>query len=616
MNRSKWLILVGALALLVLSPALAAPQHSYYQDPAGGWTRNVPAGSVNDPGSHLTYILDTGVNARELLGDVSLKTATATPLVDLAAWLDQNGDGLLDETAIIQNFVGITNTSPTMAVTVHFRYFNDNCDDVLDFLVVLTCNDTLLFDPFNYQIPGTGGENTRDRIFGPARAGKVLTPIPTSIYGSGRFILTAAASGATTDADADPEILFPFELANGQGKLDNGQITTGECNIAGVGTLPPVASLEATLAGSVRNVGEHAGLVADNLHVYNAAQISFNFLIGYQTYAVPWGNVFQSGGTNAWARPAVYVSDTGAMDGPHADVGLIVTGGETLKVWTLAGTGADVSVNGLYLRSEVQGGVHSPKTVTPKDGDPVVGGYATYGALGTPPLLGLAPEDVIQHFFSVVDDYNGSNNAGIGTLKDLSANISPAATTWVLQIYDNNEQIFDWEAQAPPINVSPPAPPGTTADLKMVCICLRTFLTTTIAAGTNVDDLTVQDLADVFGDEILNGGGATGFAGLLKQTPPDDYSGGWIRFVRDNTNVVSLAGGDAGNATLTGITLTGSAHGAGTSTFAVPKFSDAAHPTFLTGANIFLKQFGFGALSWDYTVASDPAVSDSGDPTP
>jgi len=299
------------------------------------------------------------------------------------------------------------------------------------------------------------------------------------------------------------------------------------------------------------------------------------------------------------------------MDGPHADVGLIVTGGETLTVW---GTETSVATNQMYLRSEVQGGVHQSTTVAN-----VVGGYAEYGALGTPALLGLAPEDVIQHFFSVVDDYNGSNNAGIGTLKDLSANISPAATTWVLQIYDNDEHIFDWKAQAPPIQVSPPAPPGTTADLKMVCICLRTFLTTTIAAGTNVDDLTVQDLADVFGDEILNGGSATGFAGLLKQTPPDDYSGGWIRFVRDNTNTVELVGivnGVPGNATLTGITLTGSAHGAGTSTFAVPKFSDAAHPTFLTGANIFLKQFGFGALSWDYTVASDPAVSDSGDPTP
>lgn len=607
MNRSKWLILVGALALFALSPALA---QAYYQDPAGGWTRNVPAGSVNDPGSHLTYILDTGVNARELLGDVSLATATSTPLVDLAAWLDQDGDGQLDPSAIIQNFVAITNTSPTMAVTVHFRYFNDNCDDVLDFLVVLTCNDTLLFDPFNYQIPGTGGENTRDRLFGPARAGKVLEPIPTSIYGSGRFILTAAASGATTDPDADPEILFPYELANGIGSDVEPKVPK-KCNIYGVGKLNPAATLTQTLEGSFRNVGEAAGLVKNNLHVYNAAQISFNFLIGYQTYAVPWGDVFQSGGTNAWARPAVYVSDHGVMDAPHAPVGVIVTGGETLTVW---GTETSVATNQMYLRSEVQGGVHQSTTVAN-----VVGGYAEYGALGTPALLGLAPEDVIQHFFSVVDDYNGSNNAGMGTYKDLSANISPAATTWVLQIYDNDEHIFDWEAQAPPINVSPPAPPGATADLKMVCICLRTFLTTTIAAGTNVDDLTVQDLADVFGDEILNGGGATGFAGLLKQTPPDDYSGGWIRFVRDNTNTVELVGivnGVPGNATLTGITVTGKAHGPGTSTFAVTKYSDAPYPTFLTGANIFLKQFGFGALSWDYTVASDPAVSDEGDPTP
>ncbi len=96
--------------------------------------------------------------------------------------------------AIIQNFVAITNTHPTMAVTVHFRYFNDNCDDILDFLVILTCNDTLLFDPFNFEIPGSDGENTKDRIFGPKRPGHVLSPVPTAFYGSGRFIMTASAA--------------------------------------------------------------------------------------------------------------------------------------------------------------------------------------------------------------------------------------------------------------------------------------------------------------------------------------------------------------------------------------------------------------------------------------
>lgn len=588
MNRTKWLMLVGVAILLAGLPALA--QGYSYNNNVYTQTRNIPAGTVNDPGSHLTYILDTGVNARELLGDVSLASATGTPLVDLAQWLDQDGDGQLDPGAIIQNYVSITNTSPTMAVTVHFRYFNDNCEDVLDFLVVLTCNDTLLFDPFNYEIPGSDGENTRDRIFGPQRPGKVLTPIGTASYGSGRFILTAAASGATTDDEDDvAEILFPYELKDEvEGRCEN--VVTGDSG----------------------NVGAQAGLVANNLHVFNAAQISFNYLIGYQTYAVPAGGVFQAGGINAWARPAVEYSDLGTGDGVFAPTGYIVTGGETLRVWGQTNDPSSlpaVESNNYYLRSEIQGGY-----ITYAGGQNAIGGYVREGAIGTPAFYPIAPEDIIQHFFSVADDYNGSSNGGVSTFPDLSANIVPAASTFVLQLIDNDENIFAFEGEEPPINVSPPAPPEARAELKMVCMCLRTFLTATIAAGTNVDDLTVRELADVFGDEVLTGGGATNFSGLL-QTLGDDLSGGWIRFVRDSRNTVSLTGDQAQEI---GFPFSGSAHGPGSSTFDVPKESDNGllGPSILTGANIFFKVFGFGALSWDYAVASDPAVSDAGVPCP
>ena len=32
-------------------------------------TKDVPAGFVNEPGSQLIYLLDTGINAEELYGD-------------------------------------------------------------------------------------------------------------------------------------------------------------------------------------------------------------------------------------------------------------------------------------------------------------------------------------------------------------------------------------------------------------------------------------------------------------------------------------------------------------------------------------------------------------------
>jgi hypothetical protein len=256
MSRKVIPVLILALALAV-SPALLAQETSDVY--AGRWaevqTRNIPAGSVNDPGSHLTFILDTGVNARSLLGDVSLVSAEGTVLADLQPYLDVNSDGQLDDGAIMQNFVSITNTHPTMAVTIHFRYYNDNCDDILDFLVILTCNDTLMFDPFNFIVPFSGGENTRDRIFGPQRPGRVLSPIPTREYGSGRFILTAAASGAKRDhvlANTWAEILFPNETPSG---------LHGECNINRSGTSAhrPGARTRASGYGAQRGFRSRSG---------------------------------------------------------------------------------------------------------------------------------------------------------------------------------------------------------------------------------------------------------------------------------------------------------------------------------------------------------------------
>ncbi|GAB4250761.1 MAG: hypothetical protein Kow00109_26620 [Acidobacteriota bacterium] len=629
MNRTKWLILFGAVALLAAVPGLA--QNYDYNQVVQLQTRNAPAGTVNDPGSQLTYILDTGVNARELLGDVSLDSTSSSPLVDLAQWLDQDADGQLDPGAIWQNFVAITNTSPTMAVTVHFRYFNDNCDDVLDFLVVLTCDDTLIFDPFNFEIPGVGvAANTRNRIFGPQSS--VFTPITTKQFGSGRFILTAAASGASIDSDDDAEILFPYELANGVGTKDSQGNPTGpsDCNINGVSSSFGT-TLADTLSGNARNVGSAAGLNGNNLHVFNASQISFNYLVGYQTYAVPKGAVFQAGGINAWARPAVeYFDRLGGWntgDGDFAPTGKLVSGGEQLYIWSAAASGwtpvAPGTPNNYYLRSEIQGG-----TINAVDGENAdYGGEAYYGALGTPALLRVAPEDVIQSFVSVADDYNGSTNnaasSGFTTFPDLSANITAAVTTWVLEIFDNDEEWFESE-EAVSIPVSPPVVLEEQQKPHMVCICLRTFLTTTIRPDTNVDSLTIDEIAAIYGDEVLNGGGSVAdYDGILLD-PDDDLSGGWIRFVRDNVTgpidtSVDPDGANQGFASVAqwvGLTVVGKAHGKGTSTFDIKNYADADAdgPSFFTGANIFLRQFGFGALSWDYTVASHPCTSDSSDP--
>jgi hypothetical protein len=224
----------------------------------------------------------------------------------LKSRLDADGDGQLDAGAMYQDSISITNTHPKYAVTVLFRYFNDNCEDLLEFTVVVLCNQTLLFDPFNFVIPFTNGENSRSRMIGPS--GAILQPIPTALWGSGRFVITAAACGATLDKDNDPDILFPKEFES----LD------GECNIEKDGTLDASNSLTQVLSGEVRNVGENKGiqlkygtLLTKNLHVLNASQISFNYLIGHLTTAIPKGFISDAVcGMALMGSPGTWVSST------------------------------------------------------------------------------------------------------------------------------------------------------------------------------------------------------------------------------------------------------------------------------------------------------------------
>ncbi len=611
MSKHKLLLVLGVLAVvLAFTPGLFAqsnPKAGYAEWVTEAQSRNIPAGSVNDPGSHLTYILDTGVNARKEFG-TELRNKTNSVLVDMASKLDTDGDGNLDPGAIIQNYVAITNTHPTMAVTIHFRYYNDNCEDVLDFLVLLTCNDTLLFDPFNYVIPATGNLNTGNRFF-KASANQVLTPIPTLQWGSGRFVLTAAASGANIDEDDDAEILFPREL---------GETEDGNCNINYEQNSVGPGPLDETLSGGVGNVGIQNGLVASNLHVFNASQISFNFLIGMQTYAksVLIGDQpdFQAGGTNAWARPAinrVFDSNQGISgwpdgDGEFAPTGKLVLGGEGLTNYP---GGASWSIdNNYFLRNEVHGG----DVEWNGQGD----SWSQYGAQGTAPFFTSPTQatDMVMHFLSVADDYNGSTNVGAGAqYPDKAANIEPAATVYVMQIYDNDEDPLILTV-APPLNVSPPVV-GEVVELKITCICLRTFFTTTIAPGTSLDDFTVAEIANAGVPEILAGDGDQ-FDGLFK-AKGSDVSGGWIRFVRDNTEQIDItAGGANGDGLAAGVDLGRYLFsGTGTATIDAPTFSDHFDgASFVTISNVFATQGGFGALWWNYAVPASALVSELGDP--
>lgn len=594
-------------------------------------SRNVPAGTVNDPGSQVLYLVDTGVNLREIARDATgdselAEAAWANPLSTAHPSLYDGDD--LAAGAISQSFLTLTNTHPTQAVTIHFRYFNDECEDLLDFLVLLTCNDTLIMDPFNFVVPETSS-NTRNRIFGPASG--ILTPIDANSFGSGRFLIFATASGTSTDADDIAELRFAKEFETTHG-------TNVHCHNldSGFGTV--------------------AGINANNLHVFNANAVAFNYLVGAQTYAslVSSGTtpISQAYGLNAWTRPAVdgfldfyaetqndvysapafldvqglglnkYASSPNRRNNrkhPDGDgVPLlyfndwrILGGGETM-LQSDGLTGLDWNI--LQLRAELHGGDTArigvsplPTRATGRQGertdsrgngtgtaaDAVNPDFSSWwGALGTPSIFGVDSADQVIELLSIMDDYNGSGTTFGGAFaNDNSYNIGPAETTYVLQIYDNAETIYDVTADADP-NISP-FPASTTVTLKITVDCLRTWLTDVKIASTSVESLSIDELQGI----TTEGGGPTGH---LEATvdPTADASQGWIRLVRDNTQ----------DGTWEAYNLTGDADTGLYQRLGIPG-------VFVTIGYQAIVQGGLGSAWWLSTVASDPWVSSTGDPT-
>lgn len=656
MNRAIKLLTILAVVLLTIPVAFAQPNGlpngNYGGFPMDVQSRNIPAGTVVDPGSQLLYIVDTGINMRTNTDFTDAEKA-ANNVNQLLGVTGEGGDAQT-------NFIAITNTHPTQAVTVHFRYFNDECEDVLDFLVILTCNDTLVFDPMNFEIPGTSlaGEpiNSKSRIFGPSLDPNIFPAISAETFASGRFLIFATAAGtansletsnnnafpATFDASADQAlILFPNEL---------GVALDDECNIQADGS---VFSSGGTSAGSgaVLNVGLDDGLVETNLHVFNASAISFNYLTGFWTTAVPKGFIegvqsdqdqFLAFGVNAWTRPAVDLTAddnesifpteesegagptlfnaVGDTDGDGIFVAdyLLLAGSEPLKSSdtqeNLSALSDDTATNLYYLRNEVHGG-DTQQALDPNDTetpDPI-GGTSDYGALAWISIFGTAggAEAANQRveFLSVTDDYNGSQNSGTGitigatTITDRSYNLTGAQTRYIVQIYDNNEDKLNLTAETP-INISPPPEVAPTADLRIVVDCLRVFIGPTAAETLGRDGLSIANLNEIT-NLVLAGSGSFDGLGAIIDPVADDGSQGWIRFVRDNLFTRS--------GVVDGVTVT--VQGGTIAPVNEVIMDNQADPTFVTIGQAVIRFEGFGASYWLATSAADPAINNAPETT-
>ena len=467
MNRAWKLLSILSLVPILMTSGMIASDVHFGDWPLSDSTRNIPAGTVVDPGSQLLYIVDTGINISKAVANGTITEADA---------LAKNVNGLLGITGasgeVQTNFISVTNTHPTKAVTVHFRYFNDECEDVLDFLVILTCNDTLILNPFDFQIPAAllGGNpiNTKSRIFGPDLS-DAFPAISGEKFASGRFLIFATAA-ATVRLDTPTEsqlsgggpgykvrttggmavfhsvtqkmlkapdinqwdwaassgnILFPFEL---------GVALDQECNIDATGVAFR-APKDGTGATSTRNVGSVGGLSPNNLHVFNASGANFNYLIGHKATAVPKGfiagaqsdqDLFLAFGVNAWTRPAVNASrgsvsnKTGFMNGDGPTLGslnvpdyTILMGSEILMTASDTTTFLTTMPNNYYLRQEAHGG-DTARAVAGEGSAPSADGARVVSSGAASEIGGAAQANWADDSVTTTDDTGSGSGVGVG----------------------------------------------------------------------------------------------------------------------------------------------------------------------------------------------------------
>ncbi len=548
------------IALLALSASFGFAQPAGWNDDGYNsfspfdnvQTKDVPAGFVNEPGSQLLYLLDTGINAEELYGDDVNFTSNSVLQYGNAA-------------PVHQNFISLTNTNPSHAVTVHFRYFNSDCVDFFDFLVVLTCNDTMMIDPFDFVVPGTDSVNVKDRFFGyPNKAdgnGQSFDAIPASTFADGRFLLFVTASG-DVKYNYDPWIsndvfypdygrmdLIPYEFINYREEELN--VTCAAWVDGGGGD----AGEE--LFGLYPVYGDTEGFDDDNLHILNASAVSFNYLIGFQTVAKVTDLGAQAAYmTQAATRPAViantFFRETSITGGPsgvgvvNAPLHTLLTGGE--GIWTEAAETGTLVISGVegevtMLRQDAHAGDQWDR------GEDVLGSnwiISEGGALGWEifPSNAMPAEKQIVNFFSIMDNYNGHSNLAQGATPskwdDVSYNIQPVVTIYTVEAYNNSEDI--WVAGDPedqPI-VSPVTPESPlTSAIAVKCINAyqidpESNLNDAVL-GEKFGDFTLQDMYDM--NSVLGTDSKTleGFLNVLAGSANElanEVGPGWMRFSR------------------------------------------------------------------------------------
>ncbi|HUG43538.1 MAG TPA: hypothetical protein VMN76_04765 [Acidobacteriota bacterium] len=192
-------------------------------------------------GSQLVFLADSGIRIDPLIHSETELDKSVFELTGL--WQSQR-----------PQMIQIRNTHPDRAVTLHLRFTNENCEEVLGFLLVLKCDQAITFDPFRFTLPGTGvgGPPIRtDQLLFGADGLMQAAPISARQFGTGRFLLTVTTVGAQLNGGNVAELLYPNEIS-----------TPGVCGMTTV------------------NTGVVQGVSKENLSYCNAIPISFDYLAG------------------------------------------------------------------------------------------------------------------------------------------------------------------------------------------------------------------------------------------------------------------------------------------------------------------------------------------------
>jgi hypothetical protein len=252
----------------------------------------------------------------------------------------------------------------------------------------------------------------------------------------------------------------------------------------------------------------------------------------------PTGNA--SYGVQAFTRPAVDLTVDGNAsaytdmpdgDGIQAGKRYILSGQEDISINQFP-EGAEVVNWPFYLRSETHGGDIKDNASLPV----VSQGGALDWTLWTREAQGGVPDEKQRLLpASILDDYNGSNNAADALFPDYSYRTDPVITFYSLQIFNNDEEQLAITIQPP--TISPPICPDPTLDpgscsisLAVAIRCLNAW---NVGTGVNVvttklGDLTLADVVALRPAQINE---------HLTPEAEGELGPGWIRMKRINTRL-------------------------------------------------------------------------------